>query len=130
LFAGCVTHIFGKLLMRNTTLLYTSPQLEVYTKNYRFPKSWESQFQKFQDIQLGSLGTKWHLDVAFVVNHKEYYKREGGGFPQVGVVMSLVNQCVSVVCVHAPKVFQLCINKLIVWFVQVCVNNWPTCNSF
>ncbi len=32
--------------------------------------------------------------------------------------------------VRAPKVLQLCINELVVWFVQVCVNNLPTCHSF
>jgi hypothetical protein len=32
--------------------------------------------------------------------------------------------------VRAPKVFQLCINQLVIWFVQVHVNNWPTCHSF
>jgi hypothetical protein len=29
----------------------------------------------------------------------------------------------------ALKVLQLCINQLVVWFMQVCVNNWPTCHS-
>jgi len=32
-----------------------------------------------------------------VANHREYYKREGGGFPQVRAVVSLVNPCVPVV---------------------------------
>jgi hypothetical protein len=31
----------------------------------------------------GSLGTKWHLGVGPVAKHREYYKGEGGGFPQV-----------------------------------------------
>jgi hypothetical protein len=31
--------------------------------------------------------------------------------------------------VRAPKVLQLCTNQLIVWFVQVHMNNWPTCHS-
>ncbi len=30
--------------------------------------------------------------------------------------------------VHAPKMFQLHINQLVVWFMQVHVNNWPTCH--
>jgi hypothetical protein len=34
-------------------------------------------------LPLGSLGTKSHLDVGSVASHKVYYKREGGGFPQV-----------------------------------------------
>jgi hypothetical protein len=39
----------------------------------------------------GSPRTKCHLDVGLVEKHKVYYKGEGGGFPQVRDVMSLVN---------------------------------------
>ncbi len=35
--------------------------------------------------------TKCHLDVGLVEKHTVYYKGEGGGFPQVRVVMSLVS---------------------------------------
>jgi hypothetical protein len=35
--------------------------------------------------------TKCHLDVGFMERHKVYYKGEGGGFPQVRVVVSLVS---------------------------------------
>jgi hypothetical protein len=31
------------------------------------------------------------------------------------------------VCV--PKMLQLCTDQLVVWFVQVHVNNWPACHS-
>jgi hypothetical protein len=33
-----------------------------------------------------------------VVRHREYYKGEGGGFPQVRAVMSLMNPCLPVAC--------------------------------
>jgi hypothetical protein len=33
-----------------------------------------------------------------VVNHREYYKGEGGGFLQVRAMMSLVNPCELVAC--------------------------------
>jgi len=33
-----------------------------------------------------------------VAKHKEYYKGEGGGFPQVLDVMSLVNLCLPMAC--------------------------------
>jgi hypothetical protein len=36
-------------------------------------------------------GTKCHLDVGLVERHKVYYKGEGGGFPQVRAVVSLVS---------------------------------------
>ncbi len=39
----------------------------------------------------GSPRTKSHLDVAPVERHKIYYKGEGGGFPQVWAVVSLVS---------------------------------------
>jgi hypothetical protein len=57
-----------------------------------------------------------------VANQKEYYKEVGGGFPQVRAVVNLVSQCMLVIFC-APKMFQLCINQLVVWFVQVHVNS-------
>jgi len=38
-----------------------------------------------------SPGTKCRLDVALMGKHIIYYKGEGGGFPQVRAVVSLVN---------------------------------------
>jgi hypothetical protein len=40
---------------------------------------------------LGNLKAKCHLGVGPVARHKIYYKGEGGGFPQVRAVMSLVS---------------------------------------
>ncbi len=42
-------------------------------------------------LPFGSLKTKCHLDVAPVESRKKYYKGEGGGFPQVWAVVSLVS---------------------------------------
>jgi hypothetical protein len=42
-------------------------------------------------LPFGSPGTKCHLDVGLVERHKLYYKGEGGGFPQVQAVVSLVS---------------------------------------
>jgi hypothetical protein len=39
----------------------------------------------------GSPGTKCHLDVSLVERHIVYYKGEGGGFPQVQAMVSLMN---------------------------------------
>jgi hypothetical protein len=33
-----------------------------------------------------------------MVSHKEYYKGGGDGFPQVRVMVSLMNPCMHVVC--------------------------------
>jgi hypothetical protein len=73
----------------------------------------------------GSPETKSHLDVAPVERRKVYYKGEGGGFPQVRAVVSLV--CPSCLwLVLAPKVLQLCINHFLlvlckfVWVSEAC----------
>jgi len=42
-------------------------------------------------LPLGSPGTKSHLDVGLVGSQRVYYKGEGGDFPQVWAVVSLVN---------------------------------------
>jgi len=45
----------------------------------------------------GSLGTKCHLNVGLVDKHKVYYKGEGGGFPQVRAMVSLVSPSLPMV---------------------------------
>jgi hypothetical protein len=65
-------------------------------------KLWASKVAKvlikgISKLQLGSSGTKWHLGVGSVARHKEYYKEEGGGFPQVWAVVNLVNSCLLVI---------------------------------
>jgi hypothetical protein len=52
----------------------------------------------------GSLGTKCHLDVGFMERHKVYYKGEGGGFPQVQAMVSLVNLSLLVVSLSTKSV--------------------------
>jgi len=63
----------------------------------------------------GVLGKKNHLDVGPVERCRVYYKGEGGGFPQVRAVVSLVCPCCPWF-VLAPKVLQLCTNHF-VWVV-------------
>jgi len=119
---GDVRHIVGKLPTRATTFLQTSSQSKVYTRRYGPPKSWESQLWQFRDSRLG---TKCHLDVGLMKKHKVYYKGEGGGFPQVQAVVSLVNPNCSWL-ILAPKVFQLCTNHFVlvlcrpVWVSEAC----------
>jgi hypothetical protein len=43
-----------------------------------------------------------------MINNKEYYKGEGGGFPQVRAVVNLVSSCMFVVslmnlCMHVAR---------------------------
>ncbi len=63
-------------------------------------------------LPFGSPGTKCHLDVGLMERHRVYYKGEGGGFPQVRVMVSLVSPNLLMVC-PSTKVFQLCTNHLV-----------------
>ncbi len=47
---------------------------------------------------LGSPGIKSHLDVGAVERRREYYMGEGGGFPQIRAVVSLVSPKLPVTC--------------------------------
>jgi hypothetical protein len=49
-------------------------------------------------LPLGNLGTKWHLGASPVARHIIYYKGEDGDFPQIQVVVSLVNLNLLVPC--------------------------------
>jgi hypothetical protein len=69
----------------------------------------------FSKFPFGSPKTKCHLDVGLMRRHKIYYNGEGGGFPQVRTMVNLVNLNLLVA---RPNT-----NQLIVWFVQIHVNN-------
>jgi len=49
------------------------------------------QVVRISGLPLGSPKTKCHLDVSLVEKHKVYYKGEGGGFPQVRAMLSVVS---------------------------------------
>ncbi len=69
---------------------------------------------------LGSPETKCHLDVSLVERRRVYYKGEGGGFPQVQAMVSLVNpSCPWLIL--TPKVLQLWINHLV---LVLCIPMW------
>ncbi len=76
-------------------------------------------------LPFGSLGTKCHLGVGFVTKHKVYYKGEGGGFPQVRAVVSLVSPCCPWF-VRAPKCYNYTLTNLLfglcrsVWVIDAC----------
>jgi hypothetical protein len=116
LVTGGVPHIVEKLSMRATTLLQTAPQSEVYSQSYGAPKLQESHMAGFRDSHSRVPGEKSHLDVGSVASHRVYYKGEGGGFPEVQAVVSLVCLCCPWL-VLAPRVLQLCTNHF-VWVVR------------
>jgi hypothetical protein len=89
--------------------------------------------QSCKSPNLGDFGTptwesrdkKSHLDVGPVERCKVYYKGEGGGFPQVRTVVSLMCPCCPWL-VLAPKVLQLRTNHFVwvlcrpVWVSEAC----------
>jgi len=125
LVANDVRHIVEKLLTRATTLLETAFRSKICSQSYGAPKSWESQLARFRDSHSGVSWEKSHLDVGPVESCRVYYKWEGGGFPQVQAVVSLVCPCCSW-WVLAPKVLQLCANHFVwvmcrpVWVSEDC----------
>jgi hypothetical protein len=84
--------------------------------------------QSCQSLSCGNSGTKWHLGASLVAKHRIYFKGEGGGFPQVWAMVSLVNLCLPVVR-SCTKMLKLRINQLVVWFVQGRMNDWIACQS-
>jgi hypothetical protein len=71
---------------------------------------------KVAGVPVGGIsGEKTHLDVGPVERSKVYYKGEGGGFPQVRAVVSLMCPCCPWL-VLAPKVLELCTNHFM-WVV-------------
>jgi len=55
-------------------------------------------------LQLGSPGKKSHLDIVSAESYRVYYMREGGGFPRVEAVVSLVCKSARGLSQH-PRVF-------------------------
>jgi hypothetical protein len=49
------------------------------------------QVEIVSELLFGSPGTKSHSDVGAMERRREYYMGEGGGFPQVRAVVSLVS---------------------------------------
>jgi len=64
-------------------------------------------FLGISGLPFGSPGTKCHLDVGLVEKHKVHYKGEGGGFPQVQAVVSLVSSSLLVVCLNTKSVLTM-----------------------
>ncbi len=107
--------------------LFFRPHLhQRFTHKLWAPKVTEVPIVRISGLQLGKPRTKWHLGVVPMAKQIVYYKGEGGGFPQVRVVVNLVSSWLPVVC-PCTKVFQLRINQLVVWFVQVRVSKGISC---
>ncbi len=74
-------------------------------------------------LLLGSPRTKNHLDVGAAGRHKEYYMGEGGGFPRVRAVVSLVSPELSVACPNTKGVPKIRLTNLFIGLMQVRISN-------
>jgi len=74
-------------------------------------------------LLLRSPRTKSHSDVGAVKRHKEYYMGEGGGFPQVRAVVSLVSSKLPVACLSIKGASKCDLINLLVGLMQVRVSN-------
>jgi hypothetical protein len=68
---------------------------------------------------LGSPGTKSHSDVGAAKRHKEYYMGEGGGFPQVRAMVSLVSLELPVACLSSKGALENDLTNLLAGLMQV-----------
>jgi hypothetical protein len=73
----------------------------------RGPKIMGVSTLRISRFTFGSFGTKCHLYVGLVKRHKIYYKGEGGGFPQVQAVVSLVSLSLLVVRFNTKNVLTM-----------------------
>ncbi len=99
--------------------------MDVYTKSYRSTKWQEFQFKEFWDFQFENLEKNdiW-VQPSWLITHNTI-RGKVMAYPKSWSWWVLwVHLCTWLV--YAPKVFQLCINQLVVWFVQVHMKNWPT----
>jgi hypothetical protein len=74
-------------------------------------------------LLLGSPGTKSHSDVGAVERCKEYYMGEGGGFPRVRAVVSLVSPESPVACPSTKGALENELIDLLVGWMQIQVSS-------
>jgi len=72
---------------------------------------------------LANLETKSHSDVGAAERCREYYMGEGGGFPWIRAVVSLVSPKLPVVCPNTKGVPENELTNLLVGLMQVRINN-------
>jgi hypothetical protein len=75
---------------------------------------------KVTGVPVVGISTKCHLGAGPVARHNVYYKGEGGESRPWWVLWVWVCSWF----ILTPKMFKLCTNQLVVWFVQVHVSNW------
>ncbi len=95
-YRGHATYL-GKFLTRVITFFLNHTSI-----GGRHKKLWAFKMARVSILGISRFFTweswkKWHLDATSMANHKEYYKGEGGGFPQVRVVVNFMSPCMLMV---------------------------------
>jgi hypothetical protein len=73
-------------------------------------------------LLLGSLEIKSHSNVSAVEGRREYYMGEGGAFPRVWAVVSLVSPKLPVACPNTKGALENELTNLLVGLMQVRVS--------
>ncbi len=71
------------------------------------------------ELLFGSLGTKSHSNMGAAGKHKEYYMGEGGGFPRVWAMVSLLSPELPVACRSTKGAPKIILTNLLVGLMQV-----------
>jgi hypothetical protein len=74
-------------------------------------------------ILLESPETKSHSDVGVTQRHRKYYMGEGGGFPRVQAVVSLVSPGLPTTCPSTKGAPKCELTNLLVSLIHVRVSN-------
>ncbi len=80
------------------------------------------QTETVSGLLLRSHGIKSHSDVGAMERRRKYYMGEGGGFPRVQVVMSLVSPESPVACPSTKGAPECELTNLLVGLMQVQVS--------
>jgi hypothetical protein len=81
------------------------------------------QTRTVSGLLLGSSVIKNHSDVDATERHIEYYMEEGGGFPRIQAVVSLVSPKLPVACPNTKGALESELTNLLVGWMQIRMNN-------
>jgi hypothetical protein len=125
--ASEITHIVEKISTKVTTLFSTSSRSKFAQKIMDVQNHWNLNFGNFKILNLGDLRQNDISMQPLWPGTKNIVKRKLMVSPKSWSWWILWIYVCSWF-IYAPKVFQLHINQLVVWFLQVCVNNWLACH--
>jgi hypothetical protein len=119
---GSATHRW-KALKENYKFAIDLIPIGGLSKELRARKVLGVQTRTISGLPPGSPRTKSHSDVGAAGRLKEYYMGEGGGFPQVRAVLSLVSPGSPVACPSTKGAPENELTNLLVGLMQVQVSN-------